>query len=284
MTGTKATTDAATAGRVAAPTRTAPRARDLFAAEWIKLWSLRSTPLVLGACVLLYVYLPWRGARRECGQWPKYDAGMRDGFDFGHTAFNGPQWFLMMIAAGAVGAMTVAGEHASGQIRQTFAAVPARRAVLLAKAAVLAVVMTGVGAVVAGGSSAVVGHTLSGCIGTAAVPDQAWRASAATMLLVPVCALVGMALATLIRHSAGTVFAVCALFVFVPEALKSPQQDWLVAVANATPWYAWGRLTATGHGHVVGHIPTVTGSWVALAGWAVCSVAVAAVATHAREV
>ncbi|MGR6999901.1 hypothetical protein ACU686_20380 [Yinghuangia aomiensis] len=180
--------------------------------------------------------------------------------------------------------MTVAGEHASGQIRQTFAAVrgPARRAARQG------------GRARRGHDRSRRGHRRRFLCGGRADPFglHRHRCRAGPGMagvrrhdaLVPVCALVGTALATLIRHSAGTVFAVCALFVFVPEALKSPQQDWLVAVANATPWYAWGRLTATGHGHVVGHIPTVTGSWVALAGWAVCSVAAAAVATHAREV
>ena len=48
--------------------------------------------------------------------------------------------------------MSLVGEYASGLVRVTFAAVPARRALLAAKVAVLTAVMLGFGAIVTGAS------------------------------------------------------------------------------------------------------------------------------------
>ncbi|MDI2130375.1 ABC transporter permease [Yinghuangia seranimata] len=266
---------------------TADRARwrDLVGAEWIKFWSLRSTPVTLGVLAALYLYLAWRSGGQEYRSWPHYTPEMRDGFDAGHTAFPGPEWFAMMVGAGTVGALTVAGEHAGGLIRTTFTAVPARGRVVLAKAIVLTGVMTVLGFAVAVGSYTLSQAALGDRIPHHAVtqPD-AMRAVAATTLLLPLCALVGMGLAAVIRVTAGSVFAVCALFVLLPPGLRVTGRQWLDPVVNAHPWFAWGRLTGTGNGHIVGSVPSFTAAWTAMAAWPVAAVAVAVVAMRVRDV
>ncbi|MYS85173.1 ABC transporter permease [Embleya scabrispora] len=262
------------------------RRRDLVGAEWIKFWSLRSTPVTLGVLAVLYPYFAWRAGRGEYRSWPNYTPPMRDAFDAGHTAFPGPTWFLMMVGTGTIGALTVAGEHAGGLIRTTFTAVPARGRVVLAKAAVLTKVMTALGLVVAVGSYQLSQAALGDRVPHHAITEpDALRAVAATTLLLPLCALVGMALAAVIRATAGSVFAVCAVFVLLPAGLRSTGgQEWLDPVVNAQPWYAWGRLTGMGNGHIVGSVPSFTAAWTAMAAWPVAAVAVAVVALRVRDV
>ncbi len=106
---------------------------DLCAAEWIKLWSLRSTPIMLGVGVTLALYL----AGRNSAGGTMLPSGLKGPVDPNHAAFDGPSWVLAMIGAGMTGALALVGEHTSGLIRTTLLAVPRRRQVVVAKAAVV---------------------------------------------------------------------------------------------------------------------------------------------------
>ncbi|MGK5520136.1 hypothetical protein ACSNN9_12350, partial [Micromonospora sp. URMC 107] len=143
---------------VTAPTRRptvtgAPvRFRDLLAAEWIKLWSLRSTRWTLPLVFLFVVGTSVNASLADHRNWPAYPEGRRELFRlYGpvRDAFPEAGYLLLILASATVGALTIVGEHQSGLIRATFAAVPARRAVVAAKAAVLTAVMLVLGTVTA---------------------------------------------------------------------------------------------------------------------------------------
>jgi ABC-2 type transport system permease protein len=256
---------------MALATRTfAGRARmvDLFAAEWIKFRSLRSTVATLAALVAVYLYLAYRGAQDSYQLWQSLPQHLRPVFDPAHGVFGGPTWLIAMIVAGAVGAMAVTGEHSTGLIRATFAAVPGRRRVAAAKCAVTAAAMTVTGAVIAAGSFAINETVLSGHHVSIAVSGAATvRLLAATTLLLPLCALAGMALGTVIRNTPATIVAVCVLFAFTPFAFKSASTRWTVDAANAMPFSFFARLAVAGHGHLVGGTESVPAAWTALAAW-----------------
>ena len=256
-------------------TRTpAGRARmvDLFAAEWIKFRSLRSTTVTLAALVAVYLYLAYRGAQDGYQVWQSMPRQLRPAVDPAHGVFGGPTGFLAMIVAGAVGAMTVTGEHSTGLIRATFAAVPARRKVAAAKCAVTAAAMTATGAIIAVGSYAINQAVLSSHhISIPVSGADTARLLASTTLLIPLCALAGMALGTVIRNTPATVVAVCVLFVFTPFALKSASTRWAVDAANAMPFSFFARLAATGNAHLVGGTESVSAAWTALAAWLAAS-------------
>src|SRR5581483_10718453 len=142
---------------VPAQLTTEPRARfrDLLAAEWLKFWSLRSSPwgLLAGALAVLglnggQAWDHWR-YWRQAGESPA--RFIADGLPL-QDAFTTNAGIVMMIAAAAIGTLAITGEYGTGLIRTTFTAVPARRSVLAAKVAVLTVIMTGFGAVVAAAS------------------------------------------------------------------------------------------------------------------------------------
>jgi ABC-2 type transport system permease protein len=273
---------------MALATRTpAGRARmvDLFAAEWIKFRSLRSTAVTLAALVAVYLYLSYRGAQDSYQVWQSLPGHLRPVFDPAHGVFGGPTWMLAMIVAGAVGAMTVTGEHSTGLIRATFTAVPARRRVAAAKCAVTAAALTVTGAVIAAGSFAInetvlSGHHVSIPVGGVATA----RLLTATSLLLPLCALAGMALGTVIRNTPATIVAVCVLFVFTPFAFKSASTRWTVDAANAMPFSFWARLTVTGQGHLVGGTESVPAAWTALAVWLAVSAVIVISAMGWRDV
>lgn len=271
------------------PARDRARWRDLLAAEWTKLWSLRSTPLVLAVLTLLYLYMTWRFSEGTSHAWSSYPAVMRASkYTAIMDAFGGATWFLLMIGAGVTGALSIASEHASGLIRTTFTAVPQRWRVITAKAAVMLATMTAAGAVISAGTFAIDASILSARVpGLSFTSAGVPRAVGASILLVPVCALAGMAVAALIRNIPATVFTICVLLILVPVALKAPGDRWTGDLASAMPYYAWEALIHIGttHGHTVGsYDPTVTGSWISLALWPLASVFISILATNWRDV
>lgn len=234
-------------------TRGRARFGDLLPAEWIKLWSLRSTAPALIGVVALSLYLAHADPVR--------------------ATFDGTVWLLPMLGAGALGAQSIVGEHASGLIRTTLVAVPDRGRVVLAKAAVVAAVAAVFGLVIACGDLAVVS---SRATGFAAVPSLA-----ASAVLTLACALVGLALGTLIRNLAATSFGICVVLGFLPLFLKPDQNRWVTDVANALPYYAWGRLTGAGHASAT---TTASVAWGTLAAWMAASIVLTLTTLNRRDV
>ena len=228
------------------------RVRSVLAAEWIKLWSLRSTLPALIGVVALSLYLAHADPVR--------------------ATFDGTVWLLPMLGAGALGAQSIVGEHASGLIRTTLVAVPDRGRVVLAKAAVVAVVAAVFGLVIAGGDLAVV---------SSRVTDSAAASLAASAVVTLACALVGLALGTLIRNLAATSFGVCVVLGFLPLFLKPDRNRWATDVANALPYYAWGRLTGAGHASAT---TTASVAWGTLAAWAAASIVLTLTTLNRRDV
>ncbi|MEU8926425.1 ABC transporter permease [Kitasatospora sp. NPDC048545] len=259
---------------------------DLLAAEWIKFWSLRSIPWVLGLSVLTIIgaglksaqythahYTPGDGDPAVMAQVALYDA------------FNLVCADVLMLVGGGLGAIVIAGEYATGLIRTTLAAVPDRRAVLAAKACVLAAVMFGFGVVSIGvsfGASQAILADLG--IGQSLTDPAALRYVSAAVLFGPVCALVGLGLGTLIRHSAGAVVGTVVVLFFVPS-LVTERYRWTADLLHALPLPAWQRLARIS---LAGLRPseypaTVAGSWITFAAWSLASVAVAAFVIHRRD-
>ncbi|MEU1603335.1 hypothetical protein [Micromonospora matsumotoense] len=261
----------------------AARFRDLLAAEWLKLWSLRSTYGSLALIAASAVLFSVRAALADRHNWPGYSAERRAAFDPIHDAFPEEGWLFVILAAGAVGAVTIAGEYASGQIRTTFAAVPARAAVAAAKVLVLATVMLVVGVLTAGVSFGLSQAILAERGAGASLGDPgALRAVIASALLLPVCALIGLGFGALLRHTAPAIVATTGLLLLLPLAFDL-ENRWTAALHNALPVPAWERLVANPYLQFNEHLATIPGCWVALAAWPVLAALVAALVVHHRE-
>ncbi|MFI5832876.1 ABC transporter permease [Micromonospora sp. NPDC051300] len=259
------------------------RFRDLIAAEWIKLWSLRSTYGSMALIAVSAVLFSVRAALADHHNWPGYSAERRASFDPIHDAFPEEGWLFIMLAAGAVGALMIAGEYASGQIRTTLIAVPDRRAVVTAKVVVLAAVMLVVGAVAAAASFGVSQAILADVGAGASIGEpDALRAVAASTLLLPVCALIGFGVGALVRHTAPAVVVTTTLLLLAPLAFDITD-PWTAAVHNALPVPAWERLVGNPYVLPNLHVATVPGSWAVFVVWPVVAALLAAVVVHRRE-
>ncbi|WP_232838527.1 ABC transporter permease subunit [Streptomyces geranii] len=275
----------------------APRFRDLLTAEWIKFWSLRSSALVLASGALTTLGICVNAARVNADRLadqpdlpPVPPGGKPDlpqmVFDPLITAYVAPAWALLMVVVAALGASVVFGEYTSGLIRTTFAAVPARRAVVAAKVTVVGAVTLVLGAAVSGGSFGVTQAILRDHDGMSLADPGALRAVVASALLLPLCAVIGMAVGALIRHAAGAVVSVIALLILVPQFFAGEQYRWVAETGNAMPLNAFYRLIVNpGRDYDLGRYPvTVAEAWWVYGVWWVVAVGVVVEVVRRRDV
>ncbi|OEV06681.1 ABC transporter permease [Streptomyces nanshensis] len=260
--------------------------RCVLAAEWTKLWSLRSTvwTLVIGA--LTVIGFNAGTAYEDYRHWPGWDARMRAAFV--------PKWAMLdaftdaaalglMVTAGTIGALVIVGEYGTGSIRTTFAAVPDRRSVMAAKATVVTVVTTALGGTVAAASfgltQAILGERHAGL----SLGDPgALRVVVASALLGPVAALAGLALGALVRHGAITMVTQSVLLFLLPMGLSDDRYVAAV-VDHSLPYSAWTRLVQVGSAQPGVHPWTAAGAWTVYALWAAAGAALALIAVHRRD-
>jgi ABC-2 type transport system permease protein len=179
-------------------------------AEWIKLWSLRSTYWTVGttvaAMVLIAVMLA--ATLRIDGQ------AAVEGLD-GTAAVNMGYTFAQVVVA-VLGVLTITGEYATGMIRSTLAAVPTRVPVLAAKAVLIAVVGFVLG--VAGMTVAyLASYPLLGAAGAADLSDpEVRRMFWGTGLYLAAVGLLGLGVGAILRHTAGALTAVLGVLLMLP--------------------------------------------------------------------
>lgn len=256
-----------------------PRARftDLLASEWIKIRSLRSVAWATGLSALLVVFMNLAAAMSDYLNWFDYGEPVRAEFfpDWSiEAAFTQGAVFVGFLAVSAIGAVLVASEYSTGMIRTTFAAVPARRAVMAAKLVVAAALFTVWGAVVATVSFFGSQWILSWRdVGVPIGHPGAVRVVVASALIALVAVLVGMGLAALLRHVASSIVAAVALLLLAPALINS-QREWLIQIDNLFPLTAWMRLSSL-EADVPGPYLTTGGAWVVYVVWAVVAVVLA---------
>ncbi|MGW2156871.1 hypothetical protein [Nonomuraea sp. NPDC001699] len=261
------------------------RFRDLLAAEWIKLWSLRSTRWLVGLGVLAIVAFAVQSSLNAHNSWPGFTAREKALFDPLSEAFSGLAATLLMIGAGTVGALTIVGEYATGLIRTTLAAVPARHRVVAAKLVVVGAVTLVTGALVSAATFGVSEAILSD-LGVAVRPGDpgVLRVLAANALLAPVSALVGMGIGALVRHTAGAVVSVCGVLVIVPTFFRPTVHQWLNDLYALVPFYVWRTCLGLPQLRDDPALPTVTGSWAVFAAWPLAAAVLTLVVVHRRDV
>ncbi|MFH9954695.1 ABC transporter permease [Streptomyces roseolus] len=269
--------------------------RHLLRSEWIKLWSLRSTPYVLGAGGLVVTGICVNAARSNAD---RLDRGPRPGpgadtapeaapfaFDALGTAFVDPAWQLLMVLAACLGAAALSGEYATGLARTTFAAVPDRRSVVAAKAVVVTAVLLAFGTCVALASFAATQALLREHGGLSAADPGAARAVVASALLAPVCGLVGLAAGALVRHAAGAAVTVIGVLLLLPALFQGDTYRWVRETGHLLPLDAWGTLVRDPALPVAEKYPaTVAEAWTVLGAWGVAGLVVAVAAVRHRDV
>lgn len=264
----------------------AARFRDLVAAEWIKLWSQRSTYCLLALAGLAIVGLNVNDALADHRLWQ--DVTLEPDTDYAPialaSAFTLNAGLVLSLVAGTLGAGIVVSELSSGLIRSTFVAVPSRRAVMAAKATVVTSVLLVFGALVSSVSFWATQTILDDVgIGSSLSYPGAWRIIVASTLLAPIAALVGMAIATVVRHTATTMVATLSALIMVPLFLDE-RHHLGAAVRHALVLPAWERLTDVATWANSAHPATIVGSWIVFVAWTLAAGIIAVTALHRRDV
>lgn len=263
----------------------------VLSAEWLKLRSVRSTHYMLGVAVLLIGGAALLSLARVTA-WENLSAETRATNTGGGTTEESMLQFLQLLG-GIVGVLAFTSEYATGLIRSTFAVVPRRPVVLLAKAAVVAAGTAVVAALVTfvsyGFSAAIVGDRMP-----AYQPDFADQLPylAALAGSVIVVSLLGLGLGALLRSATGAIsILVVLLFIgqMVVMFLPEPWSHWIYSVLPVTlPDQLAGvppRIADGPTGDPVPHtMLSVPGAWALVAGYVVASLGAAYLAITRRDV
>lgn len=189
----------------------------LTRSEWVKLRSVRSTTWSLLALVVLSVGIGAIGTAETRAHWSAANAV---GFDPTQTSLIGV--FFAQLVIGVLGVLVMSAEYGTGTIRATFAAAPRRPLVLGAKALVFGAVALVVCEVVAF-VSFLLGQALLGAPAlhaTLASPG-ALRAVVESGLYLALLGLLGLGLATVIRHTAGAIGAFVGVVLVLPLVVQA---------------------------------------------------------------
>ena len=206
-----------------APSR-AVRARDVLSFEWTKLRSVRSNYLTLSIAAVVSV-----GVTAIVAHSISSAPGGRPG---GNTlspltaSFLGYAEYAILPAA-ILGVLAFTSEFSTGLIRMTLVAVPRRRTVLAAKAAVVGAIALLAGELLAFASFFLAQAVLTGRHGGLSLSGHVGAVLAAGLLM-PACVLAGLGLGAIIRHTAGAIAATVGVIYLLPAAclfLPSPWRD-----------------------------------------------------------
>jgi ABC-2 type transport system permease protein len=256
----------------------ATRAMDLVASEWTKFRSVRSTfwtllvavvtPVATSVVVTFaFANAPKTGAGKPA---PPPDPLLPGVISLEYA----------VIAVTVLGVLAFTAEYSTGLIRVTFAAAPRRRAVLAAKAVVLAAVTLALGEAVAFASfgldqAVLAGHHQGVSLGRPGVPGAVLCAG----LLLCVCTLLGLALGAIIRHTAGGIAATIAVIV-VPGIVALLPSPWSGRIGRFTLLDAARQVSAL---HPAADLLSPGWSLLVLLAWPAAALAVAAVLITRRD-
>jgi ABC-2 type transport system permease protein len=247
--------------------------------EWTKIRSLRSTSFSLLAAVVFIIGFSVLVPSVIVAHWPPRDPREALGFDPTTRALSGI--FLAQLAIGVLGVLLITGEYATGMIRATFAAVPARLPVLWAKAAVFAAVTlvlmvpTVLGAFLIGQSILTSKH-----LQTSLSSSGVLRAVIGAALFLTGVGLLGIGLGALLRNTAGGISTLFGLLFVLPIIVRFLPSSWSDPINKYLPSNAGEAIT---HVHPD---PSLLAPWTGLGlffGYAVIVLIAAAVSLRRRD-
>ena len=196
-------------------------------AEWIKLWTLRSTWITSFIAIALTV-LFGAGLAAAFGQSEQYQDTAKEsitaGLNFGQ------------IVVAVLGALIITGEYSSGQIRSSLAAVPKRGRLLVAKAVVLAIVSFLLGSLSVFLSWAISKPFLGEHAGSLTDSHYAGHIWGSGLVFAGI-ALMTLGFGFLLRSTAGAITVVVSLLfvILLPLQLAAGQWSWVSKIIDCLP-------------------------------------------------
>ncbi len=187
--------------------------------EWAKLRTVRSTTWSLAVTVVLVIGI---GILASAATASRYRTGNVDRLLFDPTSVSLTGYFVGQLALGVLGVLTLSAEYGTGSIRSTFAAIPRRPLVLLAKVLVFGAVALAVAEVVSFSAFFVGQALLSGSAPTASLSQPGVvRAVAGGGLYLTVLGLLALGLAAIIRHTAAAITTFVGALLILPLVVSA---------------------------------------------------------------
>ena len=257
--------------------------------EWLKLWSLRSTWWGVALTVLLMAGLAvvmaatLGSATTSPDMQETMSADPRLAVPSGAVAVTFGYGFAQLTVA-VLAVLTITGEHSTGMIRATFAAVPRRLPVLWAELAVVAATTTLLAVVGLAAAWLATASSLSADGLSLDFSDgEHLRALAGTVVYLVTVAALALGIGALLRSTAAGIATTLGMLMVVPLLFQglAGSAAWAQDVYACLPTVAGERLIATG--------PTPDGllapgaGFAVLAGYAVVVLAAAALAVRRRD-
>lgn len=276
------TTAPASAHRVPHTRATAyRRARAVFAAEWIKLRSLRSMLVIPLLTAVVCVTLATGASATNAAKWPGLDAADKAAFDPLDVDFQFVQ--IAPLFLGVLGALVVTNEYGRGLIRTTLAATPQRGLVLAAKAVLVGLVALTVSTVVCftaffTGQAMLSGRAPHVSLGDPGVLGHVWG----SVYFLTATALIGLFIGALVRNAAAAIVGVFALMLVLPLLVNElpggvVTRDTVPYLPFNLGWSLWHSSSGSS-GHVGGGAAVLD-----LAVWVLVLAAAAAFALRGRD-
>jgi ABC-2 type transport system permease protein len=234
-------------------------------AEWIKLWTVRSTWLCLVSAVVLQVaYSVIVGLASRAQQQGNASSQMSPG----ETAVGG-MLYMAEFAVIALATLTIASEYATGGIRSTLLCVPVRGRMLAAKTLVASGVLLLAGVLLALLGTVIAMLTLESPDHGSSAGDDVIAHALAIGAYAALVAVLIIGLGAVMRSVAGTLSVLAVVMLVVPIALILSKLEILTGAANFFPGPAglhlmYGDTGPYGRGVAL----LVLGAWAALAQFA----------------
>ncbi|MDH6123593.1 ABC transporter permease [Kitasatospora sp. GP82] len=252
---------------------------NVLGSEWIKIRSLRPVWTITMSGVLVAIGVTLLFCNTTVDKWDQRTLEQRAGFDPIAASFSG--FSLLQLAMVVVGALAMSGEYSSGLIRMSFAAVPSRRPVVAAKAAVAGMTSFTIGVVTALTSFGIAQAMFATeHFGLSITSPGVLRAVLATGLHLASVTLISLSLAALIRHGAGSICVAFGLLFVLPPFLQS-DHGWMLRVHQSLPSTALHRLTVA---HLDSLAPSSTMAWASLVVYPIVLLAAAVLMVDRRDV
>jgi ABC-2 type transport system permease protein len=214
--------------------------------EWTKVWSLRSTFWTLLGLVTLTIGLSTLAAWGQTSSLKHMSPGDLAAQDPTNMAMSG--LILGQLAIAVLGVLVVCSEYSTGGIKVTFTAVPDRMRVLAAKGVVLAAIATVVGMITAFGAFFAAmpfwaHYDMPAHLGDPGV----LRAVLGGGLYVLASGMFGLAIGSVIRHTAGAITTVVGLLFVAPGLTELLPGEWGDQIAKHFTSNAGQRITEVVH-------------------------------------
>lgn len=255
---------------------------DLARSEWTKLRTVRSTMWTIVITVVLGLGVSAIATAETRANWSTMSPSSIHGFDPTSLSLIGT--FIAQFAIGVLGVLVMSAEYSTGTVRAIFSAAPHRRSVLLAKI----LVFSGVAVVVAEFVAFVsffLGQSLltSPAIHATLSTPGALRAVVGCGLYIATLGLLGLGLATIIRHSAGAISTFVGILLILPLLVQALPSSLALDIRKFLPDRIGATMITTngGFNHTGAFSPWV--GLLILVGYAVVANVIGAVLLTRRD-